>query len=122
MGDSQRDSQRDSRESFTIETLIFIARQADSPESLEFPIGANHATKGQTNDAKEGAKLSTDNALYCCGSSLPEKRQAEAAQHNDNNGGNHTDSTAIIDDHAWTGLNDSTTQRLQIQPQLGTPF
>ena len=28
----------DSRESFAIETPIFIARQADSPESLEFPI------------------------------------------------------------------------------------
>ena len=36
------DSQRDSRESFTIETPIFIARQADSHESLEFPIRANH--------------------------------------------------------------------------------
>ena len=48
----------DSRESFAIETPIFIARQADSPESLEFPIRANrvirairanHATKGMTN-------------------------------------------------------------------------
>ena len=29
-------------ESFAIETPIFIARQADSPESLEFPIRANH--------------------------------------------------------------------------------
>ena len=36
------DSQRDSRESFAIETPIFIARQADSPESLQFPIRANH--------------------------------------------------------------------------------
>ena len=36
------DSQRDSRESFAIETPIFIARQADSHESLEFPIRANH--------------------------------------------------------------------------------
>ena len=36
------DSQRDSRESFAIDTPIFIARQADSPESLEFPIRANH--------------------------------------------------------------------------------
>ena len=42
-GDSQRDSRRiDSRESFAIETPIFIARQADSHESLEFPIRANH--------------------------------------------------------------------------------
>ena len=32
----------DSRESFAIETPIFIARQADSHESLEFPIRANH--------------------------------------------------------------------------------
>ena len=30
---------------FAIETPIFIARQADSHESLEFPIRANHATK-----------------------------------------------------------------------------
>ena len=36
----------DSRESFAIETPILIARQADSPESLEFSIRANHATKG----------------------------------------------------------------------------
>ena len=32
----------DSRESFAIETPIFIARQADSHESPEFPIRANH--------------------------------------------------------------------------------
>ena len=36
----------DSRESFAIETPIFIARQADLPESLKFPIRANHGTKG----------------------------------------------------------------------------
>ena len=40
-------SQRDSRESIRanhsqLKTPIFIARQADSPESLEFPIRANH--------------------------------------------------------------------------------
>ena len=35
------DSQRDSRESFAIDTPIFIARQADSHESLECPIRAN---------------------------------------------------------------------------------
>ena len=35
----------DSRESFAIETPIFAARQANSHESLEFPIRANHATK-----------------------------------------------------------------------------
>ena len=38
------DSQNDSRESFAIETPIFIARQADSPETLEFLIRANHTT------------------------------------------------------------------------------
>ena len=43
-GDSQRDS-RESRESFAIDTPMFIARQADSHESREFPIRANHATK-----------------------------------------------------------------------------
>ena len=36
------DSQRDSRESLATETPIFIARQADSHESLDFPIRANH--------------------------------------------------------------------------------
>ena len=39
------DLQRDSRESFAIETPVFIARQADSPESLEFPIRANRANR-----------------------------------------------------------------------------
>ena len=38
------DSQRDSRESFAIDTLNFIAHQADSRESLEYLIRANHAT------------------------------------------------------------------------------
>ena len=37
------------RESFAIDTPIFMARQADSPESLEFPIRANHATKFKNN-------------------------------------------------------------------------
>ena len=35
----------DLRESFATETPIFITHQADSPESHEFPIRANHATK-----------------------------------------------------------------------------
>ena len=35
----------DSHESFAIETPIFVVHQADSPESLEFPIRANRATK-----------------------------------------------------------------------------
>ena len=35
-------SQRDSRESFAIENPACRVRQADSPESLEFPIRANH--------------------------------------------------------------------------------
>ena len=44
------DSQRDSRESIRVnhsqlKPVFFIARQADSHESLEFPIRANHATK-----------------------------------------------------------------------------
>ena len=33
---------RFARESFAIDTPICIARQADSPESLRFPIRANH--------------------------------------------------------------------------------
>ena len=37
-----RFAQIDSRESFAVETPIFIMRQADSPESLEFPIRVNH--------------------------------------------------------------------------------
>ena len=40
------DSQRDSRESFAIDNPIFTARQADSPESLKFPIRANHPIRG----------------------------------------------------------------------------
>ena len=35
----------DSRESFAIDTPVFIARQADSHESLEFPIRANHSIR-----------------------------------------------------------------------------
>ena len=35
----------DSRESFEIETPIFIARQADSHESLDFPIRGNRANR-----------------------------------------------------------------------------
>ena len=47
----QRDSPAriNSRESFAIETPIFIARQADSHESLEFPIRANHPIKYVSN-------------------------------------------------------------------------
>ena len=43
MGDfATRFARIDSRESFAIEIPIFIARQADSHEPLEFPICANH--------------------------------------------------------------------------------
>ena len=57
------DSQRDSRESIranrlAIETLIFIVRQADLHESLEFPIRANHATKGRGLVVKRPGALS----------------------------------------------------------------
>ena len=38
----------DSRKSFTIETPIFMGRQADSPDALEFLIRTNHATKRAT--------------------------------------------------------------------------
>ena len=37
----------DSRESFATATPIFIARQADSHESLEFPIRANHPIRAK---------------------------------------------------------------------------
>ena len=40
-GDSQRFARIDSRESFATETPIFIACQADSHKSLDFPIRAN---------------------------------------------------------------------------------
>ena len=55
-GSGMGDSQRDSRQSFALETPMFKAGQADSPESLELPressdsrescesIRANHAT------------------------------------------------------------------------------
>ena len=51
----------DSRESFAIGTPIFRARQATSHESLEFPIRANHATKGGASftGKKTGSKTST---------------------------------------------------------------
>ena len=45
----------DSRESIAIETPIFIAHQADSHESLEFPIRVNHATKVAMNNALNNA-------------------------------------------------------------------
>ena len=42
-GDSQRDSRESIRaKAFAMRTPIFIARQADSHESFEFPIRANH--------------------------------------------------------------------------------
>ena len=45
-GDSQRDSRESIRANHSqLKPHIFIARQADSPESLEFPIRASHATK-----------------------------------------------------------------------------
>ena len=49
------DSQRDSRESFAIETPIFTARQADSHESLEFPIRTNHPIRA--NHANRFARI-----------------------------------------------------------------
>ena len=42
---AKRFARIDLRESFATETPVFIARQADSHESLEFLIRANHATK-----------------------------------------------------------------------------
>ena len=54
----------DSRESFAIETPIFIARQADSHGSLEFPIRANHPI--QPNRANRFARI-TPLSLYRMG-------------------------------------------------------
>ena len=42
---ANRFTRLDLRESFAIETPIFIARQADSHESLEFPIRANRVIR-----------------------------------------------------------------------------
>ena len=53
----------DSRESFAIETPIFIARQADSPESLEFPIRANHLIRA--NRANRFARIMPLRVLFC---------------------------------------------------------
>ena len=39
--------QIDSRESFATEIPVFIARQADSHESLELPIRANHPIRAR---------------------------------------------------------------------------
>ena len=60
------DSQRDSRESFAIEIPIFIARQADSHKSLEFPIRANHATKGPKNPTKHGKNAKVAKSTRVC--------------------------------------------------------
>ena len=46
---------RDSRESFATETPVFIACQADSHESLEFPIHANHPIRA--NHANRFARI-----------------------------------------------------------------
>ena len=46
-GDAQCDSRESIRANHSQLKPSFLARQADSPESLEFPIRANHATKGQ---------------------------------------------------------------------------
>ena len=48
-GDSQRDSRESIRANHSqLKPLFFVARQADSHESLEFPIRANHATKSSS--------------------------------------------------------------------------
>ena len=54
---TKRFTRIDSRESFAIEAPIFIARQADSPESLEFPIRANHATKPNIERPLQGREI-----------------------------------------------------------------
>ena len=51
-----------SRESFAIETPIFIARQADSHESLEFPIRENHPIR--TNRANRFARITPLSASF----------------------------------------------------------
>ena len=56
------DSQRDSRESVRanrsqLKPLFFIARQADSPESLEFPIRANHPIRAGADRANRFARI-----------------------------------------------------------------
>ena len=45
-GFATRFARIDSRESFAIESPVFSARQADSHESLEFPIRANQPIRG----------------------------------------------------------------------------
>ena len=57
-----------SRESFAIETPIFIARQADSHESLELPIRANHPIRA--NRANRVARI-TPLRYPICTSILP---------------------------------------------------
>ena len=51
------DSQRDLRESFAIAAPIFIARQADSPESFEFPIRASRANRFARIDSTKGLRF-----------------------------------------------------------------
>ena len=64
------DSQRDSRESIRAnhsqsKPPIFIARQADSHESLEFPIRENHPIR--TNRANRFARITPLSYRHFCG-------------------------------------------------------
>ena len=58
MGDSQRDSRESIRANHSqLKPHIFIARQADSQESLELPIRANHPIRA--NRANRFARITT---------------------------------------------------------------
>ena len=68
------DSRRDSRESFAIQTPIFIARQADLPESFESLIRTNHPIRA--NRANQFARI-TPLSLEKQGRKISGKTSAE---------------------------------------------
>ena len=50
------DSQRESRKTFAMETPIFIARQANSHESLEFPIESDSRESPDSRESCESIR------------------------------------------------------------------
>ena len=74
-----RNAIRANRFARIVETPLFVARQADSHESLEFPIRANHATKMAKNAGQKQGKIYNFGAYVCscvclvCGVGVPKR-------------------------------------------------
>ena len=67
-------SRIDSRESFAIKTLVFIARQADSHESLEFPIPGD-SRECESCESIRANRFATKGATRCFENSLGRERE-----------------------------------------------